>query len=118
MESEDDGPRSGKSRPWIVGRKLPDVGKPSADLRGTFLRSHRKQFLNPKWPFASKESFSFLQQGESCIMATKLMPLRPSGSALRSLSRRRPSQHAFSTTPAIASLSPQSKSNKKITLEP
>src|SRR5271163_3972421 len=51
-------------------------------------------------------------------MATKLMPLRPSGSALRSLSRRRPSQRVFSTTPATASLSPQSKSNKKITSSP
>lgn len=51
-------------------------------------------------------------------MATKLMPLRPSGSALRSLSRRRPSQRVFSTTPATASLSPQSKSNKKIASEP
>lgn len=51
-------------------------------------------------------------------MATKLMPLRLPGSALRSLSKRRPSQHAFSTSPATAALSPHSKSSQKITSEP
>ena len=51
-------------------------------------------------------------------MATKLMPLRPSGSALRSLSKRLPSQHAFSTSPATAALSPHSKSSKKVASEP
>jgi hypothetical protein len=51
-------------------------------------------------------------------MATKLLPLRPSGCALRSMSKKRPSRHTFSTTPATAALSPHSKSSKKIASEP
>jgi hypothetical protein len=58
------------------------------------------------------------EKAERFIMATKLLPLRPSGSALRSMSKRRPSQHTFSTSSATAALSPHSKSNKKIASKP
>ncbi|KAK4940375.1 Acetolactate synthase, mitochondrial [Elasticomyces elasticus] len=49
-------------------------------------------------------------------MATKIMPMRPGSSAIRSLSKRRPScsQHFSSTTPAAA-LSPYRKSQKPTT---
>ncbi|KIV79721.1 acetolactate synthase, large subunit, biosynthetic type [Exophiala sideris] len=49
-------------------------------------------------------------------MATKIMPMRPGSSGIRSLSKRRPScsQHFSSTTPAAA-LSPYRKSQKPAT---
>ncbi|EXJ86648.1 acetolactate synthase I/II/III large subunit [Capronia epimyces CBS 606.96] len=49
-------------------------------------------------------------------MATKMMPMRPGSSAIRSLSRRRPScSQSFSSTAPAAALSPYRKSQKTTT---
>ncbi|KAI1617126.1 acetolactate synthase I/II/III large subunit [Exophiala viscosa] len=49
-------------------------------------------------------------------MATKIMPMRPGSTAIRSLSRRRPScSQSFSTTAPAAALSPYRKSQKPAT---
>ncbi|EXJ87961.1 acetolactate synthase I/II/III large subunit [Capronia coronata CBS 617.96] len=49
-------------------------------------------------------------------MATKIMPIRTGSSAIRSLSRRRPScSHSFSTTAPAGAVSPYRKSQKSTT---
>src|SRR5436190_208403 len=88
----------------LVGLKSPGAGKPRRSSAHFFVRVIASEFLRLYHPI--DKSIDFWRRVERFTMATKLMPLRPSGCALRSLSRRRPSQHAFSTSPSTAALSP------------
>jgi len=101
-----------------IRKSSPNAGNPAPIFGALFRGVIASNFCVLLDPSPTAKSFDSLGRVERSIMATKLMPLRPSGGALRSLSRRRPSQHAFSTSPATATLSPHSKSSKKITSEP